>query len=99
MNIDQVTLNHYKNLVFAFSFPYSLNLYAIVFILVYYVFAYNYLLHSYNLNLQKETITLFTPPSRVTTISWISLIFLAKIVIYLFIIQKPLLFSNFLLRI
>ena len=43
----------------------------------YYIFAYNYLLHSYNLNFQKETITLFTPPpSRVITLGWINLIFL-----------------------
>ena len=84
--------------MFAFSFPYSLNLYAIVFILFYYVFTYNNLLHSHNLNLQKETITLFTLSSKVITIGWISLIFLTKIIICLFIIQKPLISSNFLLR-
>ena len=50
------------NLVFAFSLPYSFTLYAIVFTLFYYILAYICLLHSHSLNLQKETITLFTPP-------------------------------------
>ena len=77
MDVSGVVSNHYKNLVFSFSLPYSLNLYTIFFILFYYIFAYNYLLHLYILNLQKRTITLFTP-SRVITIGWINLIFLTK---------------------
>ena len=62
VDVGQVASNHYKNIVFAFSLPYSFTLYAIIFILFYYIFAYNCLLHSYNLNLQKEIITLFIPP-------------------------------------
>ena len=51
VDIGRVAPNHYKNLVFAFSLPYSLTLYVIVFIFFYYIFAYNCLLNSHNLNL------------------------------------------------
>ena len=79
--------------MFAFSLPYSFNFYAIVVILFYYIFAYNYLLHSHNLNLQKETIILFTfPPSlpfRMITINWInSLIFLTPSYYDVFMIEN-----------
>ena len=65
-----------QNLVFAFSLPYSFNLYAIVFILFYYILAYNCLLHSYFLNLLKKIISIFTP---LITLDWINLIFLTKV--------------------
>ena len=69
--------------MFAFFFSYSFTLYAIVFVLFYYIFAYIRLLHSHSLNLQKETITLFTPPCKVITIGWINLIFLTPIILFL----------------
>ena len=52
-DIGWVTSNRYKNLVFTFSFQYSFTLYVIVFTLFLYIFAYNCLFHSDNLNLQK----------------------------------------------
>ena len=56
--------------MFAFSFPYSFTLYAIVFILFYYILAYICLLHSHRDH------HLIQPPSKVNTIGWINLIFL-----------------------
>ena len=68
------------NLVSAFSLPYSFTLYAIVFILFYYILAYICLLHSHSLNLQKKDHHPIHPPSRVITIGLISLIFLTILV-------------------
>ena len=55
--------------------PYSFTLYAIVFILFYYILAYICLLHSHRL-ICKKRLSPYSPPSRVITIGWISLIFL-----------------------
>ena len=60
--------NYYKNLVFAFSLPYSFTLYAIAFILFYYIFAYNCLLYSHNLHLQKKSPSPYSLPFRVITL-------------------------------
>ena len=75
MDIGWVASNYYKILYLHYLFS-TLLLYMqlIVFILFYYIFASNYLLHSYNLNLQKETIT-YSSPSKVITIGWINFFF------------------------
>ena len=78
VDVGQVAPNHYKILCLHFLFPtfllyMQLSLYCFFYI---YILAYNCLLHSHILNLQKRDHHPIHPLSRVITIGLINLIFL-----------------------